>query len=125
MPWRLLADTVVVVHAAFALFAMFGALLALRWRRALWVHAPVVVFIGLVLLFGWICPLTPLENWLRHQGGAEGYDAGFIDHYVMPVLYPTGLTRPIQAAMAALLVAGNAAVYAWALRRSRREPKRS
>ena len=119
MLWRVLADIVVVVHAAFALFAMFGALLALKWRRALWVHAPVVVFIGMELLFGWICPLTPLENWLRDLGGEAGYDSGFVDHYVMPVLYPTGLTRPIQVVMAGLLVAGNAAVYAWALRRRR------
>jgi Protein of Unknown function (DUF2784) len=115
-----LADVVVVAHMAFLLFVAAGGLLVLRWRRLAWVHLPAVVWGAWVELAGWICPLTPLENWLRRQGGESGYDGSFIEHYVLPVLYPTDLTRGTQVTLGAIAVAVNVTIYAWIWRRSRR-----
>ena len=90
---RLLANIVVLVHLAFVAFVVVGGILALRWRRAAWVHIPAALWGAAIALGGWICPLTPLENWLREQGGGAGYSTGFIEHYVVPVLYTVALTR--------------------------------
>jgi hypothetical protein len=121
MLYRLLADAVVVLHLGFVGFVVLGGLLALRWPRAAWVHLPAAVW-GVWLEFtGRICPLTPLEGWLRRQGGGAGYSASFVEHYVLPVLYPAALTRELQWALGGIVIAVNAAVYAAVLlaRRSR------
>jgi hypothetical protein len=118
--YRLLADAVVVVHFGFVLFVVFGGLLALRWPRVLWLHAPAAVWGALIEFAGWICPLTPLENELRRRGGEAGYAGGFIEHYVLPVLYPAELTRATQLVLGALVIAINAAVYAIVIGRGRR-----
>ena len=121
MLWRVLADAVVVVHAGAAVFAILGGLLVLRWRRVAWAHVPLALWVALIEFGGWICPLTPLENWLRRRGGEVGYDSGFVDHYIVPVLYPVGLTRPIQVILGVLVLALNVAVYGWVIRRWRRK----
>ena len=115
-----LADLVVVAHIAFVLFVVAGGLLVLRWRRLAWVHLPAVIWGTWVELAGWICPLTPLENWLRRQGGESGYAGSFIEHYVLPILYPTDLTRGMQVTLGAIAVTVNVAIYAFIWRRSRR-----
>jgi hypothetical protein len=115
-----MADLVVLAHFAFILFAVTGGLLALRWPRVLWVHAPAAVWAVAIALAGWICPLTPLENWLREASGAAGYEGGFVGHYLLPIVYPTGLTRGIQSALGASLLALNAGIYLWIWRRGRR-----
>ena len=111
----LLADVTDVLHLAFVLFAVFGGLLALRWRWMTWIHLPAALWAGFVELTDTICPLTPLENALRAAGGAPAYGGDFIEHYVVPIVYPPGLTRTIQLALAAVLVAFNVVVYtvAW------------
>lgn len=119
MPYRLLAEFVVLVHLGFVVFVVLGGLLALRWPRAAWLHIPAAVWGALIELTGWICPLTPLENWLRGRAGGHGYSGGFIENYVLPVLYPRELTRTTQLVLAALVVAVNVAVYALAWRRRR------
>lgn len=117
MPYGLLADAVVVAHGLYILFVVFGALLALRWSWILWLHAPAALWGAWVELAGRVCPLTPLENRLRRQGGAAGYEGGFIETYVLPVIYPGALTREIQIGLGLFVLALNAGLYAWVLRR--------
>ncbi|UCF18947.1 MAG: DUF2784 domain-containing protein [Gemmatimonadota bacterium] len=117
--YRALADFAVVVHLAFVVFAVGGALLVLRWRRVIWLHLPAMVWAALIEYAGWICPLTPLENRLRTLGGEYGYSGGFIDHYLLPVLYPRGLTRGAQVVLGSLVVAINLAIYGWLIWRRR------
>ena len=119
--YRLLADAVVVLHLGFVGFVVLGGLLVLRWPRSVWVHLPAAVWGVWVEFTGRICPLTPLENWLRRQGGAADYSASFVEHYVIPVLYPAALTRELQWILGGIVIAVNAAVYAVVLlkRRSR------
>jgi hypothetical protein len=112
---------VALTHFAFVLFVILGGLLALRWRRVIWIHLPCAVWAALIEFAGWLCPLTPLENWLRRTAGGSGYTGGFIEHYVIPALYPVGLTRPIQMALGAAVVVINVALYSWILWRHRRE----
>jgi len=114
MIFRALADLVVLAHLAFIVFALFGGLLALRWRRLPWAHLPAVVWAAAVEFLGWFCPLTPLENWLRRASGHAGYSGGFIAHYVMPIIYPAELTREVQMAAGWFVVVLNLAVY-WAV----------
>lgn len=122
MGWRLVADAVVLVHGAFVLFVVAGCLLALRWRRAALVHLPAVVYGAMIELIGFTCPLTPLEKSLRRRAGSEGYDGGFVEHYVVPVLYPGELTQRIQVLLATMLVLSSAAVYGVVWQRARRSP---
>lgn len=119
MPYRALADLVLVVHLAFVLFVVLGGLLALRWPRVAWVHVPVALYGALIEFAGFVCPLTPLENSLRRRGGEAGYEGGFIEHYVTATLYPTGLTREVQLGLGVAVLAINGAIYAVWLRRRR------
>ena len=119
-----LADAIVLVHLAFVIFVIAGGCLVLRWRRLAWVHVPVALWGAAIALGGWICPLTPLENWLRARGGGAPYATGFIEHYVMPVLYPVALTRGVQIAAGVFVLVLNALLYwlAFGLARSARRP---
>jgi hypothetical protein len=121
----MLADLVVLVHLAFIGFVTLGGLLALRWRWVPWLHLPAVGWGVLVEFFGFTCPLTPLENWLRRLAGMQGYSSGFVERYVLPVVYPTALTRKSQVVLGALLCAVNAAVYLLLLWRGVRPCDRS
>jgi len=116
---RHLADLVLVVHAAFIVFAVLGGLLVLRWHRLAWLHLPAVAWGAIIELMGWICPLTPLESSLRVAAGGEGYRGGFLEHYLDALLYPTALTRADQIALGLALLVFNVAVYAWILSRER------
>jgi hypothetical protein len=112
MPYDILADLVLLVHALFVLFVVFGGLAVLRWRRLAWIHVPAAVWGVIVELSGWVCPLTYLENYFRHLGGGPGYSGTFIEQYLEPLLYPIGLTERSQLilGMAAFLV--NLVIYA-------------
>lgn len=111
MPYGLLAEAVVLLHFGFVLFVVFGGLLVLRWRRVMWLHLPAAVWGALIEFAGWICPLTPLEHWLRREGGLAGYQGGFVEHYILPVLYPHSLNREVQLVLGAFVVIINLAVY--------------
>jgi len=114
---RLLADGIVVLHFLFIAFVVLGGVLALRWPRLAWVHLPAACWGAAIELSGWICPLTPLENRFRQAAGEAGYAGSFIDHYLLPILYPAGLTREIQYGLAAVVIVVNVAVYGCLLRR--------
>jgi uncharacterized protein DUF2784 len=114
---RLLADATVLLHVAFVLFVVCGGLFAARWPRVAWLHLPAAIWGAWVEFSGWICPLTPLENWLRGQGGGVVYTSGFIEHYVLPVLYPASLSRPGQWVLGGFVLLVNAVVYAGVFRR--------
>jgi hypothetical protein len=116
----MLADLVVVLHFLFVLFVILGGLLALRWPRVAYVHLPVAVYGALIELVGWICPLTPLEKRLRESAGLKGYEGGFVEHYILPVLYPSGLTRSVQLVLGALVIGINLAIYGVIASRQRR-----
>lgn len=119
MMHRFLADLLALTHLAFILFVLFGGLLAIRWRRALWVHLPAALWGAAVELFGWYCPLTPWENALRRAGGSAGYSGGFVENYLLSLIYPAGLTREVQMLLGGLVVAINGVVYWFVLRRWR------
>ena len=120
MLFRGAADLVLLLHFGFVLFVVLGGLLALRWPRLAWVHVPVALYGATIEFLGFICPLTPLEVWLRRRGGEAGYEGGFIEHYITAALYPTGLTRELQLALGVGVLAINALVYLALLRRRRR-----
>lgn len=113
----MLADAVLLLHAAFVVFVVAGAALVPRWPRVAWLHLPAVAWGVTVEVTGWICPLTPLEDHLRRMAGQSGYAGDFVGHWVQALLYPAGLTRPMQWTMAALLLVVNVAAYAALWRR--------
>lgn len=116
---RLAADAIVALHLAFVAFACLGGLLAWRRLRYAVVHLPALAWAAWIEFTGSICPLTPLENELRRRAGEAGYPGGFVEHYVLPVLYPAGLTPATQSWIGLFLVALNVAIYAVALARWR------
>jgi hypothetical protein len=120
MLYGILADVVLLTHLSFVLFVAGGGLLVLKWPRIAWLHMPAVVWGALIEFTGWICPLTPLENRLLMQSGASAYEGDFISHYVLPILYPPGLTRQMQLALGLLLLFINAGAYGWVVIRTRR-----
>ncbi len=111
MIYRLTADFVVLIHLAFILFASLGGLLVLKYPRCALLHLPALSWAVLISLFGWVCPLTPLENWLRERGGMSGYDSSFIEHYILPLIYPGELTRTIQIFLGLLVFVINLGIY--------------
>ena len=106
-----MADATVIVHLAFILFVVFGGLLALRWRRVVWLHVPAALWGAAVEFTGRICPLTPLENRFRLASGAPTYHSSFIAHYLVPIIYPADLSREMQIALGLMVVVLNAAIY--------------
>lgn len=120
----LFADLVVGLHFIFVLFVVLGGLLVLRWPKVAYVHLPAAVWGAAIEFAGWICPLTPLEKWLRRQAGSTGYSGGFVEHYILPVLYPSALTRDIQILLGLLVIAVNVTIYVTVVR-SRNRPRLS
>jgi len=115
--YRLLADALVVVHGAFVLFVVFGGLLVLWKTRLAWVHIPAALWGAYVEFAGRICPLTPLENHFRQLAGERGYNEGFIEHYLIPLMYPEGLTRDVQLILGLVVLAINLIAYGLVLRK--------
>lgn len=123
MLYPLLADAVLLFHLAFILFVVFGALLLRRFPRLIWLHLPAVIWAGLIELIGLVCPLTPLENHLRRLGGETGYSGGFIEHYLLPIIYPPGLTREMQVGLGIAVLVINVVAYALFHCRARRHER--
>ena len=115
MFYTLTADAIVLLHLAFVIFVVAGGLLVFRWRRVALLHLPAVAWAVLLEFRGWLCPLTPLELKLRASGGQAGYGGGFIEHYILPVLYPVELDKVMQIEIGSLVIAVNIAVYGWLL----------
>ena len=125
MSYRLLADGVVIVHFLFIAFVVGGGLLVLRWPRLAMLHIPAACWGTLIELSGWICPLTPLENGFRQAAGEAGYQQSFIEYYLLPIIYPAGLTRGLQLAMAAAVIVINLLIYGWLMHRRRQARSRA
>ena len=118
-----LADAVVLLHLAFIVFVVAGAALLFRWPRLVWLHLPALLWGAYAEFSGALCPLTPLENRLRALAGDAGYRGGFVEHYLIPLIYPAALTREWQTMLGLAVVAINAALYAgWIVSRRRRDP---
>ena len=120
--YRLLANAVVGFHALFIVFIVLGGLLAWRWRWVALGHVPAAIWGVLIEYRGWICPLTPLENSLRVKAGQAGYSGGFVEHYLLPAIYPSGLTPRMQAGLGTLVLAVNVVAYTIFVRRLMRGP---
>ena len=115
MAYHLLADLVVLVHFLFVLFSLLGALPAIRWPKIMWLHLPAALWAAGVEFSGKICPLTPLENWLRMRGGGAGYAGDFLGQYLLWLLYPSGMTRGVQIILGAIVVGINIGIYGYVL----------
>jgi len=111
MLYRYLADAIVIIHFIFIIFVIFGGFLVLRWRWIIWMHIPAAMWGVIIEFSGWICPLTPLENWLRNLYGLDPYDMSFVEHYIIPLIYPIGLTREVQIILGVLVVTVNLIIY--------------
>jgi hypothetical protein len=120
MSARILADVLVVVHLAFIAFVIAGGLLVLKHRAWALPHLPAAAWGAWTEFTGTVCPLTPWENSLRHAAGGAGYPGGFIEHYLIPLIYPEALSTGTQLALGILVVAVNLAVYGYAGWRWRR-----
>ena len=116
MAFRLLADLTVLLHVAFVVFVVAGAFLLARWPRVAWVHLPAAAWGAWVEFAGSVCPLTPLENWLRTRGGGSAYTSSFIEHYLMPLLYPASLSRELQLSPGLAVLLVNVVIYTVLLR---------
>ena len=108
----LAADIIVLVHLGFIMFAALGGFLVVRRPKFAFLHLPGALWGVLIAFGGWVCPLTPLEMYFRQLADQAGYDGGFVDHYVMPIVYPDGLTRGMQIAFGVTILAVNLLVYA-------------
>ncbi|MGH8495280.1 MAG: DUF2784 domain-containing protein [Gammaproteobacteria bacterium] len=110
--YGVLANAVVLLHLGFVLFVVLGGFLVLRWPWLVWLHLPAAAWGALIEFAGWVCPLTPLELWLRRAAGEVGYTGGFIEHYLLPLLYPAALTREVQIVLGLGVLAVNLVAYA-------------
>jgi len=115
MVYRIAADLVAVFHFTFILFVVGGGFLAIRWQKVSWFHIPMAVWGALIEFAGWICPLTPLENKLRLASGDSGFTGGFIEEYLLPVIYPAGMTRGVQIALGSAVIVINVSIYGYLL----------
>ena len=118
MVFRVFADLVMVFHFVFVLFAVLGGFLVLKKRLWAWAHVPAFLWAGLIEFTGWICPLTYLETWLLKQSGPDGYQGGFIEHYLFSLLYPENLTRNLQIILGVFVLSINILIYGFIILRT-------
>src|SRR5574338_101641 len=123
MGFRVLADVTLVLHFAFVLFVVLGGALVVRWPRLAWLHLPAAAWGAWVELAGWICPLTPLENHFRRLAGVGAYSGGFVERYLIPLIYPEALTRMDQFLLGTCVVAVNLLAYGLAWHNRRRKTR--
>ena len=117
MGYRILADSVLLIHLAFILFVLFGGIIGFWWRKIVVLHLPAVFWGAFVEFSGWICPLTPLENRFRIKAGEFGYSGGFVENYIIPIIYIEGLTAEIQIIFGTLVLVLNLLIYGWIIQR--------
>jgi hypothetical protein len=113
MLYQVSADLIVLLHLGFVLFVLLGGFLLIKWPRLMWLHLPAVAWGAFVEFSGWICPLTPLENWLRARAGETTYAGDFIVRSLTSILYPGALTHEIQLILGTALLVVNLAIYSW------------
>lgn len=120
MLYRLAADLMLVLHFGFIAFVVVGAVGIMRWPKLAWLHVPAAAWGAWIEISGGICPLTTLENRFRLSAGEEGYATSFVEYYLLPVIYPGGLTRTVQLVLAAAVIIINVSLYTYVLRRARK-----
>lgn len=108
---KILADFVALIHLGFILFVIFGVFLVFKYNKLVWIHLPVIIWATLISLYRWVCPLTPLENYLRSSAGEQAYQVGFIEHYILPIIYPGEMTQAIAIAMGVFVIVWNSVFY--------------
>jgi len=123
--YNIAADIVVFVHFTFIVFVLVGGVLVFKWRRLIWLHIPSAIWGAMIVMVGWICPLTPIENRLRHAGESETYTRSFIEHYLVPVIYPSGLDREMFIVMGMVVIVINVIVYIMLFVKYKREVKKN
>ena len=106
-----LADLVLIVHTLFIVFVIFGGLIVLKWRKVVWIHIPCALWGALIEFFGWICPLTYLENYFHELGNINYYASSFTQHYLLPIIYPPGLTTGVQILFGSTVIVINLIIY--------------
>jgi hypothetical protein len=121
MVYQLLADLVLIIHVGFVVLVVLGGLAVLRWPRLMCLHLPAVLWGAAIEFIGFVCPLTPLEVWLRARSGGAAYEGDFIGHYITAFLYPDGLTRGLQVLLGFLALVPNVAIYGYLFVRWRRQ----
>ncbi|MCG8433885.1 MAG: DUF2784 domain-containing protein [Gammaproteobacteria bacterium] len=119
---KILADLTLVLHLAFILFALFGGFLVLYKNWVAWLHVPALIWASIINLTPWFCPLTPLENWFRVLAGEKGYEGGFIEHYIMPIVYPGFVPKSIVFIASMAVILWNILVYGFVIFRIMRRP---
>ena len=117
MFYSAMADLVLIIHLLFILFVLLGGLFTLCWRWVPLLHLPAALWGVFIEVAGGVCPLTPLENSLRQAAGGAGFTEGFIEHYLVPIIYPVALSPPVQIFLASLVVVVNVFVYWFVWRR--------
>lgn len=110
---RLLAELALILHFLFILFVIFGGLFVFKWNRIIWLHVPCAIWGVLLVIYHRICPLTHMENYFRNWAGASGYSGGFIEHYLLAIIYPTGLTANTQIILGIIVIVVNLVIYGY------------
>ncbi len=98
---------------------VIGAVGWLRFRWWPWFHLPFAFWGVFIQWIGWTCPLTPLENRFRQLAGEQGYRGGFVEYYIMPLIYPGPMTAAVQYVLGGLVLIVNVVIYVWIWRRRR------
>lgn len=111
MFYQILADITIIIHFLFILYVGLGGLVVLKWNWTAFIHIPAAAWGALIMFMGWICPLTYVENDLRQLAGQDGYSEGFIEHYIIPLIYPETLTRELQIGVGIFVLVLNVVVY--------------
>ncbi|MBI4842706.1 MAG: DUF2784 domain-containing protein [Nitrospirae bacterium] len=119
MNYKAMADATALAHFLFVLFVIFGGLIVFKWRGAAWLHLPAALWGALIEFFGWICPLTHLENFFREKAGAVTMERGFVAHYILPLLYPAELTKGLQIKLGLFVIFLNIIIYGFVICRHR------
>jgi len=123
MLYSIAADLLVLVHLTFIVFVIAGGFSVLKWRWMLWLHLPAAAWGALIEIRGWVCPLTPWENGLRQLAGSRGYAGGFVEHYIVPLIYPQDLTRDMQTLMGIIVIVINLCIYGFIIYRYFKETR--
>ena len=119
MIYSFLTNSVIVIHFLFIFFVVFGGFFVFKWKKIKWIHVPVFIYGTLIEWFGWICPLTYLEVWLLGKTDMTGYGSGFIDHYIVPLIYPENLTQCHHIILGVFVLVLNFLIYGWMIYRKR------
>ena len=123
--YELAADLTLIVHFAFIIFVVFGGLLFFVITKIIYVHVPALIWGIYIELTHSICPLTHLENWFLQKANLSTYSEGFIQNYLLPIVYPKNLTEDLQTYIAIVLIASNTLIYGMIISRLKKTNKLS